>query len=167
MNGFETAPVHIRWLIRRDMPEVFAIENEAFGLDAWREQEFIDTLRGRNCIGLVAEHSERIVGYMLYLLLPRGFEVINFAVHAEFRRRGVGRQMIEKLVGKMSQKRTRVSAMVRESNLAALNFFKACGLRAVRLRPGYFSDCEDDAIEMRITREDYLQRSAAAAASLG
>ena len=54
--------VHIRWMIRRDMPEVLAIEHASFEFP-WCEEEFLRVLRQRNCIGMVAEYGERVVGF--------------------------------------------------------------------------------------------------------
>src|SRR5213595_1752032 len=85
-------PVHIRWMIRRDMPEVLAIEQECFEF-AWKEDDFICCLRQRNCIGMVAEASERVVGFMVYELHKHRLHVLNFAVSERFRRRAVGSQM--------------------------------------------------------------------------
>ena len=59
--------VHIRWMIRRDMPEVLDIENRSFEFP-WSEEEFIRCLRQRNCIGMVAEHEQHVVGFMIYEL---------------------------------------------------------------------------------------------------
>ena len=74
-------PVHIRWMIRRDMPEVLAIEEQCFEFP-WSEEDFIRCLRQRNCIGMVAEHSERVVGFMIYELHKNRLHILNFAVHA-------------------------------------------------------------------------------------
>ena len=57
-SGRLQVPVHIRWMIRRDMAEVLEIERAAFEFP-WFEEEFIRCLRQRNCIGMVAEHGER------------------------------------------------------------------------------------------------------------
>ena len=106
MSMVPTSPaqtrVHIRWMIRRDMPEVLAIEHASFEYP-WCEEEFLRVLRQRNCIGMVAEHGERIVGFMIYELHRNKIHVLDFATHADFRRRGVGRQMIGKLVGQALQ----------------------------------------------------------------
>ncbi len=59
--------VHIRWMIRRDMPSVIEIEENSFEFP-WSEDEFIRCLRQRNCIGMVAELSEQVVGFMIYEL---------------------------------------------------------------------------------------------------
>ena len=54
-------------MIRRDMPEVLDIEHASFEFP-WSEEDFIRCLRQRNCIGMVAEHGERVVGFMIYEL---------------------------------------------------------------------------------------------------
>ena len=63
--------VHIRWMIRRDMPEVLGIENQSFEFP-WSGDDFVRCLRQCNCIGMVAEHEDRVVGFMIYELLKRG-----------------------------------------------------------------------------------------------
>ncbi len=122
--------VHIRWMIRRDMPEVLAIEHASFEYP-WCEEEFLRILRQRNCIGMVAELGDRIVGFMIYDLHRNKIHVLDFATHPELRRRGVGRQMVGKLAGKLSsQRRNRIALFVRETNLPAQFFFRIVGFRA-------------------------------------
>ena len=140
--------VHIRWMIRRDMPEVLAIEHAAFDYP-WCEEEFLRVLRQRNCIGMVAEHGERIVGFMIYELHRSRIQVLNFAAHQDFKRKGIGRQMVSKLVGKLSnQRRSRISILVRESNLAAQLFFRVQGFRATEVAREHFPDTGEDAYTM-------------------
>src|SRR3954469_10610522 len=79
------ARVHIRWMIRRDMPEVLAIEQQSFPFP-WCEEEFLRVLRQRNCIGMVAEYGERVVGFMIYELHKNRLHVLNFSVAADSRR---------------------------------------------------------------------------------
>ena len=107
--------VHIRWMIRRDMPEVLAIEHASYEFP-WCEEEFLRVLRQRNCIGMVAECGERVVGFMIYELHKTRLQVLNLAVAPDYRRMGVGRQMVAKLVGKLSShRRTRIGLQVRET----------------------------------------------------
>jgi [ribosomal protein S18]-alanine N-acetyltransferase len=152
MSTFPTSPaqtrVHIRWMIRRDMPEVLAIEHASFEYP-WCEEEFLRVLRQRNCIGMVAEYGERIVGFMIYELHRNKIHVLDFATHPEFQRRGVGRQMILKLVGKLSaQRRNRIALYVRETNLAAQLFYRVNGFRAVEVIREHFLDTGEDAYLM-------------------
>jgi ribosomal-protein-alanine N-acetyltransferase len=141
--------VHIRWMIRRDMPEVLDIERNSFEFP-WFEEDFIRCLRQRNCIGMVAEHGERVVGFMIYELHKTRLHILNFAVAAEYRRRGVGQQMIEKLIAKLSsQRRTRITLEVRETNLPAQLFFKSAEFRAVTVLRAYYEDSPEDAYLMQ------------------
>src|SRR5207253_7769626 len=89
-------PVHIRWMIRRDMPHVLAIEQESFEFP-WSEEDFIRCLRQRNCIGMVAEVEDKIVGFMVYELHKTRLHLLNFAVAGLWQRRGIGTQMAGKL----------------------------------------------------------------------
>jgi len=141
--------VHIRWMIRRDMPEALDIEAESFEFP-WLEEDFIRCLRQRNCIGMVAEHDDRVVGFMVYELNKKRLHVLNFAVAPEYRRRGVGTQMVAKLVGKLSaQRRTRIVLEVRETNLPAQLFFRANGFRAISVLRDYYEDTPEDAYLMQ------------------
>jgi ribosomal-protein-alanine N-acetyltransferase len=140
--------VHIRWMIRRDMPEVLAIEHASFEFP-WCEEEFLRVLRQRNCIGMVAECGERIVGFMIYELHRNRIHVLDFATHPDFRRHGVGRQMVTKLVGKLStQRRNRIVLCVRETNLPAQLFFRVVGFRAMEVIREHFQDTGEDGYRM-------------------
>ena len=141
--------VHIRWMIRRDMPTVLDIEADSFEFP-WLEDDFIRCLRQRNCIGMVVELDDRVVGFMVYELSKTRLHMLNFAVAPEFRRFGVGSQMIRKLIGKLSaQRRSRIMLEVRETNLAAQLFFRENGFRAVSVLREYYEDTPEDAYLMQ------------------
>jgi ribosomal-protein-alanine N-acetyltransferase len=140
--------VHIRWMIRRDMPEVLGIEHAGFDYP-WCEEEFLRVLRQRNCIGMVAELGERVVGFMIYELHKNKLNVLDFAVHSEFRRQGIGQQMVEKLVGKLSShRRTRIVLNVRETNLAGQLFFRGQSFKAIEVLREHYQDTGEDAFLM-------------------
>ncbi len=141
--------VHIRWMIRRDMAEVLDIESQSFEFP-WSEDDFIRCLRQRNCIGMVAEQDERLVGFMIYELHKTRLHILNFAVADDATRRSVGRQMVDKLISKLSsQRRTRITLEVRETNLDAQLFFRDCGFRAVSVLRDYYDDTPEDAYLMQ------------------
>ncbi len=141
--------VQIRWLIRRDMPEVLAIEQSSFA-SPWTEEDFLGYLRQRNCIGMVAEYNQQIVGFMIYELHKARLQVLNFACSTDHRRLGVGSQMVAKLVDKLSQQRRQeILLEVRESNLLAQLFFKQLEFRAVRVLRQHYDDTTEDAYVMR------------------
>lgn len=141
--------VDIRWMIRRDMAEILDIEKEAFAFP-WSEDEFIRCLRQRNCIGMVAEHDDRIVGYMIYELHKTRLHVLNFVVRHDYRRRGVGRRMVEQLKLKLRPNgRSRLLLEVRETNVAAQLFFRACGFKAVSVLRDFYDDTTEDCYVMQ------------------
>src|SRR5437868_6907099 len=141
--------VHIRWMIRRDMPEVLQTEQESFEY-SWSEEDFLRCLRQRNCIGMVAEQGEKVVGFMIYELHKAKLHILNFAVHPTCRRAGVGSQMVAKLISKLSShRRTRITLEVRETNLPAQLFFRSQGFKAVRVLRAYYEDTGEDAFLMQ------------------
>ena len=140
--------VHIRWMIRRDMPEILEIEGLSFEFP-WSEEDFVRCLRQRNCIGMVAEHGDRVVGFMIYELHKTRLHILNFAVHPDCRCNHVGLQMVTKLVGKLShQRRTRILLEVRERNLPAQIFFRTLGFRAISVLRDFYEDTIEDAYLM-------------------
>jgi len=145
----ETVRVHIRWMIRRDMPEVLQTEQQSFEF-AWTEEDFLRCLRQRNCIGMVAEQGEKVVGFMIYELHKAKLHILNFAVHPGCRRQGVGEQMVQKLISKLSShRRTKITLEVRENNLAAQLFFSKQNFRALRVLRTYYEDSGEDAFLMQ------------------
>jgi ribosomal-protein-alanine N-acetyltransferase len=141
--------VHIRWMIRRDMAEALDIESDGFEFP-WSEDDFIRCLRQRNCIGMVAEHADRVVGFMIYELHKTRLHLLNLAVSREHRRRGAGTQMMAKLMAKLSnQRRTRILLEVRETNLSAQVFFRHLGFRAVSVLRDFYDDTTEDAYLMQ------------------
>ena len=54
---------------------------------------------------MVAEEDEQVVGFMIYELHKNRLHILNFAVHPEHRRTGVGKAMLTKLLGKLSHER--------------------------------------------------------------
>ena len=147
-NSTKTS-VHIRWMIRRDMPSVLAIENKSFEF-AWTEEDFIRCLRQRNCIGMVAEEDDEVAGFMIYELHKNRLHILNFAVATEHRRAGIGNAMMAKLLGKLSlERRNRIMLEVRETNLEAQLFFKTLGFRAVSVLRDFYEDTDEDAYLMQ------------------
>ncbi len=141
--------IHIRWMIRRDMAEVIAIESESFEFP-WSEDDFVRCLRQRNCIGMVAEMDDQVVGFMIYELHKNRLHILNFAVADRYRRLGIGSQMVSKLAGKLSdQRRNRILLEIRETNLPAQLFFRHSGFRAVSVLKEFYEDTPEDAYLMQ------------------
>ncbi len=138
--------VNVRWMIRRDMEQILPIEDESFEFP-WSESDFLACLRQRNCVGMVAESGGKVLGFMIYDLHQDRLQLLSLAIGAAYRRSGVGSQMIAKLIQKLSQqRRTTITAEIRETNLPAQLFFKSMGFRATGVLRNYYEDTAEDAI---------------------
>ena len=121
--------IHIRWMIRRDLPDVLAIENDC--VSPWGEDDILGLLKNRKCSGVVAEIDDRVVGYFIYRLHRHRIELLRVAVAGGQRRRGVGRALFDKLKYKAaSHRRACIATTVSGDNLPAQVFFRACDMRA-------------------------------------
>lgn len=141
--------VQVRWMLRRDLNEVLAIEQASFDF-AWTEEDFLSCLRQRNCIGIVVEHDKKVAGFMIYELHKNKLHILNFAVHPHFRRQRVGSAMVEKLINNLSQLRRReIMLELRETNMQAQFFFQKQGFKAVSILRKHYEDSDEDAYVMQ------------------
>lgn len=136
--------IDIQWIVPANLPDVIRIEADSFEFP-WSEGNFRQCLRERNTAGMVATIDSRVVGYMIYVLLPSSIELINFCVDRPFRRHGIGTQMCRYLIDKLSsRRRSRIVTLVREVNVAAKHFFAACGFQATSVERNPYEDTHDD-----------------------
>ncbi|MFT3879913.1 MAG: ribosomal protein S18-alanine N-acetyltransferase [Gemmatales bacterium] len=150
--------IHIRWMIRRDMQEVLQTETESFHVP-WTEDDFLHCLRQRNCIGMVAEYGDQVIGHVIYELHRNRLHILNLAIHPNNRRQHVGAQIMTKLIGKLSShRRAKITVELRESNLVAQLFLKALGFVATKIVKNYYEDTGEDAyfMEYRLPGEQQM-----------
>lgn len=141
-------PLFIRWMLRRDMPAVLAIEQQCFPFP-WDRIRFLMELKTRWKFGLVAENAERILGYAVYAYLPDGIEIRNLAVHPKYHAQGVGAAIMAKLKSKLAdQSRRQLLATIWERNADALRWFAQQGFVASGLEHAPYVDNDDDGINM-------------------
>lgn len=141
--------IHIRWMIRRDMESVLAIEESSQEFH-WLEEEFLHHLRQRNCTGMLAELRGETVGYMIYELHKNRLGLLKFVVDPRYRMLGVGFAMMETLIGKLSSdRRNRITLEVRETNLAAQKFLRRMGFRAISVLRNHYEQTAEDAYVMQ------------------
>lgn len=129
------------------MVEVLNIEQACFE-HYWTEEDFLATLRQRNCIGMVAIDLEQqpILGFMLYELHNTKMRILKFAVHPDYQRQGIGTAMVNRLKDKLSQQRRKeLTLETRESNLPSQLFWKSQGFQCVDVLRQHYDDTDEDA----------------------
>lgn len=142
--------ISIRWALGRDLPHVVAIEQKCFDL-AWSMDNFVQCLNQKNCVMMVAEWRDRIIGFMVYELHRDCVRLLNMAVDPELQRSGAGSLLMKRLVYKVeSHGRKRLVVDVRETNATALRFFRRHCLQAAELIRGHYEDTGEDGIRMEL-----------------
>jgi [ribosomal protein S18]-alanine N-acetyltransferase len=86
-------------------------------------------------------------GFIVFWLVADEMHLLNLAVHPTRRRRGISRSL---LTAALVQARAQGAAVawleVRPSNQAALNLYQSFGFEEVGVRPGYYTDNDEDAL---------------------
>jgi ribosomal-protein-alanine N-acetyltransferase len=133
-----------------DLDEVMAIERSSFRFP-WSTSFFRQELQVACARSILVEADGRIIGYVLFWLLPGAIDIHNIAVHADYRRRGIARILLGRVIGEARrQSITRVILEVRKSNLPAQKLYEAMGFLTTGIRKGYYSDNGEDALAMTL-----------------
>lgn len=135
--------IFVRWMVRRDLPAVMEIEQRSFDFP-WSEEEFRNHLLSRNEIGVVIEVNEIVAGYLCYRVEKCRIEILSLAVAQEFRRRGLGRKMVDYVKTKLVNDKNRLMVLVRETNIEALLFFRSQGFRVVEVMKDFYETLRED-----------------------
>ncbi|HWP22617.1 MAG TPA: ribosomal protein S18-alanine N-acetyltransferase [Candidatus Binatia bacterium] len=140
----------MRPITNADLDEVMMIERTAFEYP-WSPGFFRQELQVACSRSILAEIDGQIVGYIVYWLLPGAIDIHNIAVHIDYRRRGIGRLLLSKVVSEAKgQSASRVMLEVRRSNLAAQKLYESMGFLSTGIRKGYYSDNGEDALAMTL-----------------
>lgn len=120
-----------------DLERVEAIQREAPEAAQWPVGDYLEYQF------VVAEREGELAGFAVLRGLGEGeWELLNLAVAGEWRRRGVGRELVEALPA------GRVFLEVRESNAGARGLYESSGFRVVGKRRGYYAGPVEDGIVM-------------------
>jgi ribosomal-protein-alanine N-acetyltransferase len=133
-----------------DLDEVMAIERTAFRYP-WSSRFFLEELQVPCARSFLAEINGKIVGYVLFWLLPEEVDIHNIAVHSDFRRHGIGQALLQRVLEQARKRNSsRVTLEVRISNIVAQRLYQSVGFMAKGVRKGYYSDDGEDALIMTL-----------------
>lgn len=117
----------------------------------WSSGFFLQELRVACARSILAEIDGRVVGYVVFWLLPGAIDIHNIAVHVGHRRRGIARLLLRKVLAEARhQSAVRVMLEVRRSNLPAQKLYESIGFLTTGVRRGYYSDDGEDALAMTL-----------------
>lgn len=125
------------------------VDLECFSIP-WSSDAFRrEIVQNRIAFYVVAEHEEKIVGYMGFWRIENEAHITNVVVLPEYRRRKVGAKLIEHVMDFAREVGIDAYTLeVRRSNIAAINLYEGLGFEEEGVRPGYYFDNGEDAIIM-------------------
>jgi len=92
-----------------------------------------------------------VLGFLVFWLVHDEVHVLNVAVGAEHRRRGVARALMDQAALRGRARGARLCTLeVRRSNLAAIALYRGLGYREVAIRPRYYAEEGEDALVMEL-----------------
>jgi ribosomal-protein-alanine N-acetyltransferase len=141
--------VELRRLELGDLDTVEEIEQASYPTP-WSRSMFVAELRKPSslALGAYAEAGE-LVGYAFVSRYVDAWHVMNVAVAAEYRRRGIATTLLERLFEvTASDPRSGYTLEVRVSNTQAIRLYERLGFEARGLRRGYDTDNHEDALIM-------------------
>lgn len=135
-----------------DLPKVLLIEARSFRTP-WPPESFLSELQAVAAWCRVAVHAQRgVVGYLVCRLLVDVWHVLDVAVAPEVRNRGVARALLTEFLAATAPTGCEVTLEVRPSNEPAIRLYEELGFVACGRRRGYYTDTQEDALIMTLTR---------------
>lgn len=129
--------------------QVAQLETICFS-DPWSEKSVASELSNPLSLWLVAMEGERLAGYVGSQSVEGETDMMNVAVHPDFRRRGVGEALVRALVTALAEKGIHsLTLEVRVSNEGALGLYRRLGFEQVGLRKNYYRHPKEDAYILR------------------
>jgi dihydroorotate dehydrogenase electron transfer subunit len=141
-------PVVILLATSEHVREIVAIECMSFP-SPWDEETFIITLEDTRCNSFVAIEDGLVVGYCLALNLANMVHILNLAVHPEYRRRGIARQLVKEILMDAAIKDKVYAVLeVRKTNVPARSLYSSMGFSHMSTWSRYYNDNNEDAAIM-------------------
>jgi [ribosomal protein S18]-alanine N-acetyltransferase len=134
--------------VRADqIPYLEAILEQSPEAGAWSAKALAEIISSHNSHFFSAWRGEDIVGFIAGRGVGNEAEILNLAVLPQFRQRGVGKSLVQQLLQMFAgQGVSEVFLEVRQSNAAAVAFYRSVGFRQVGERPGYYRNPPESAL---------------------
>ena len=130
--------------------QVAAIETECFGRDAWSEKSVASELENKLALWLVALDGDTVAGYVGSQTVMDETDMMNVAVTAAYRRRGIAEELVKELVEQLKRIGSHsLTLEVRASNEPARKLYDKMGFQQVGLRKNYYRNPKEDACILR------------------
>ena len=129
--------------------QVAALEKICF-TDPWSEMSIASELQNLWSYWLVALEGDRVIGYVGSQSSIDEADIMNVAVHPDFRRQGIAEALINRLVADLKERDIHALLLeVRVSNTPAITLYEKLGFSQVGRRKNYYHNPKEDALILR------------------
>lgn len=129
--------------------QIAQLEKTCFS-DPWSEKSVASELNNPLALWLTAVEGERVTGYIGSQTVMDETDMMNVAVHPDFRRRGIAEALVNELVARLKSRESRsLTLEVRASNLSAITLYEKLGFSQIGRRKNYYRNPREDALILR------------------
>jgi ribosomal-protein-alanine acetyltransferase len=153
MEPEQKYPVAIAWKIRdfraTDAPAIAEILRDSTEAAHWPSESYARLAESPGCLVLVCEANGQTVGFLAARQAADEAEILNIAVHRDFRRKGVASALLLAALDEFRRSAVaHVSLDLRESNLPARTLYNRHGFLPSGRRKAYYQRPNEDAVCM-------------------
>ena len=131
------------------VPQVAELEKICFS-DPWSEKSVAYELTNPLSCWLVAVEDGRVAGYIGSQTVMGESDMMNVAVHPDYRRRGIAERLVNDLVEALKAFESHCLTLeVRECNDSARALYAKLGFFQAGLRKNYYRNPKEDALILR------------------
>ena len=139
----------ITTMTQAHVPQIAELEKLCFN-DPWSQNSIASELGNRLSYWLVALDNDTVVGYVGSQTVLGETDMMNIAVHPDYRNHGIACALIDALIEKLTQQGSHSLMLeVRVSNTPAKNLYGKLGFVSVGIRKNYYRNPKEDALILR------------------
>ena len=147
-EALDNARLRIEPFKPEDLDAIMEIENRSFSAP-WSRESYEELSPKESIEVWVGWLDGDLVSYYLLQNVGMDQELHTFAVKPELRRRGIGRAMMEHMLGRSRERGVKsIFLQVRPSNNEAKELYKSLGFVGIGVRRNYYHDNFEDALVM-------------------
>ena len=118
--------------------------------DPWSINSIASELDNKLAFWLVATEEDRVAGYIGSQTVMDETDMMNVAVHPDYRRKGIAEALVNGLVEELKRKESRCLTLeVRASNVPAIALYEKLGFSEIGRRKNYYRNPREDALILR------------------